>query len=110
MKMLGVGAVVGPGVLAGGSGIAVDGPGVYRKDTRTIGNNDNMDSTIMAIRIAMAEKMSLPGPVMAQPNMTANQLEIRVRRMCFEAGMPADCVLGGYPVHWNPSKVNLKEI
>ena len=93
MKLLGVVPVVGPSVLAGGGFDAVVKPLVFPGE-----NGDFMDSAIMAIRVSMAEKLSLPGPVMAQRNMTANQLEVRVRRMCFDAGMPVDCVLGGYHV------------
>ncbi len=59
------------------------------------------------MRKIISESLSLD---VAWRKMTANQLEVRVRRMCFDAGMPADCVLGGYHVTWNPKTINLKEI
>lgn len=99
MKMLGVGAVVGP---SAGAGVVADpvikplvfpvGPDVY-------------DSTIMAIRVAMAEKVSLPGPLKARPLMTANEVD-----QLMKAAYPDQVRYKDYLVHWGPRKVRIKEI
>lgn len=99
MKMLGVGCVTGPGMLAGGAVGSAVGLGAKMslpKLVRSI-KPDEFDSTVMAIRVAMAEKLALPGPVMAQPNMTANEVE--------------DIMKAAYgTIYWNPKSVKLKEI
>jgi hypothetical protein len=101
MKMLGVGAIAGPGVLAGGDpvgavvtgGIAVDSPGVYREDTRTMGFDVSRSPARASVEI-MGET--------ADGRLTAGE----VMEILAAGGISYKTHI----IHWNPKRVNLKEV